>query len=221
MNERKFCFIMCTNREDYRDETLLYLSRLRVPEGYDTEVLTVEQAVSMTAGYNEGMHASDAKYKIYLHQDVFILEPDFLQKILRIFEGDAKIGMIGMVGVKTLPEDGVMWHGERCGNLYGADRLLRDGREDAIFPLVKPLQEVEAVDGLLMSTQYDIEWREDILKAWDFYDVSQCLEFRKRGYKVVVPFMEKPWCYHDCGFINLENYEEERKRFLEEYRWKK
>lgn len=47
--------------------------------------------------------------------------------------------------------------------------------------------------------------------------MSQCMEFRRRGYKVVVPHMEKPWCFHDCGFINLENYDRERQIFLKVY----
>lgn len=217
MNEKKFCFIMCVNRDDYREEALLYISLLRVPEGYEIQVLTVEQATSMTAGYNEGMAASDAKYKIYLHQDVFLLKPDFMQRILDIFQRNETIGMIGMVGVKRLPEDGIMWNGVRCGNLYGAGKLLQEKRKDAIVPVTGPWQEVDVVDGLLMATQYDIVWREDILKAWDFYDVSQCLEFHKRGYQVVVPYMEEAWCYHDCGFVNLANYDRERTIFLKEY----
>ena len=31
--------------------------------------------------------------------------------------------------------------------------------------------EVEGVDGLLMATQYDIPWREDLFDGWDFYDL--------------------------------------------------
>lgn len=217
MNHKKICFIMCTNREDYKEEALLYIGRLRVPDGYEIEVLTVEQAVSMTSGYNEGMAASDAKYKVYLHQDVFLLELDILQQILDIFQSDDTIGLIGAVGSVMLPEDGVMWHGVRCGRLYGADRLMQKENERAILPVIEPLQEVEAVDGLLMITQYDIPWREELLNSWDFYDISQCMEFRKRGYKVVVPRMENPWCFHDCGFIQLDNYDRERKIFLEEY----
>jgi len=82
-------------------------------------------------------------------------------------------------------------------------------------------QSVEAIDGLLMATQYDIPWREDVFQKWDFYDVSQSFEFRKRGYEVIVPKMEKPWCIHDDGVMNLENYYEERKKFLREYEWGK
>jgi hypothetical protein len=77
--------------------------------------------------------------------------------------------------------------------------------------------EVEAIDGLLMATQYDIPWRDDLFDKWDFYDVSQSLEFIRHGYKVVVPYMETPWCIHDDGFVNLKNYYEEREKLLKEY----
>jgi len=32
-----------------------------------------------------------------------------------------------------------------------------------------------------------------------------------------VPYMDKPWCIHDEGSLNLDRYEEFRKIFLEEY----
>ena len=77
--------------------------------------------------------------------------------------------------------------------------------------------EVEAIDGLLMMTQYDVPWREDIFDKWDFYDASHSMEFIKKGYKVVVPKMEKPWEIHDCGLLNKDNYEEEKEKFVREY----
>ena len=41
---------------------------------------------------------------------------------------------------------------------------------------------------------------------------------KRKGYKVVVPFMSKPICVHDDGLIlNLINYDENRKKFLKEY----
>lgn len=76
---------------------------------------------------------------------------------------------------------------------------------------------MEAVDGLLIATQYDIPWREDLFTQWDFYDVSQSFEFRRKGYRVVVPDMERPWCIHDDGFMKVVNYEKERLKFLAEY----
>ena len=69
-----------------------------------------------------------------------------------------------------------------------------------------------------IATQYDIMWREDLFTGWDFYDVSQGEEFRRNGYKVVVPYMDKSWCIHDDGFLNLSRYDEFRDIFLKEYK---
>ena len=77
---------------------------------------------------------------------------------------------------------------------------------------------MDAVDGLLMATSYDIPWRTDLLEGWDFYDVSQSFEFRKKGYKIVVPVQKCPWCLHDDGVIlNLWNYDKNRRICMKEY----
>lgn len=62
MNEKKICFIMCVNNDAYEQEQMRYLNRLVVPEGYEMDILSVRDALSMTSGYNEGMRVSDAKY---------------------------------------------------------------------------------------------------------------------------------------------------------------
>lgn len=218
MDANKICFILCVNNEQYLQEALYYIKRLHVPDGYMVDVLTVQEAESMTAGYNEAMNSSDAKYKIYLHQDVMIVEENFLSHMLRIFE-DESVGMFGMVGSPELAENAVMWYSERIGRLYTSNVYLMGDSE--LGQVQGEYQEVEAIDGLLMATQYDLPWREDVFQKWDFYDVSQSFEFRKHGYKVVVPHMDTPWCIHDDGFMNLENYYGERRKFLKEYHWGK
>lgn len=225
MNQKKFCFIICVNNERYMEECIYYISRLKIPEGYEIDVLTIEGAESMTAGYNEGMRESDAKYKIYLHQDVFIVNRDFLSDILNIFE-DSSIGMAGVVGSPRFPKNAIMWYGDRVGRIYttdGAEAGISVMSGDGVWEVrdTEELCEVEVIDGLLMATQYDISWREDLFKGWDFYDISQSFEFRKQGYRVVVPAMEQPWCIHDDGYSNLSNYFDEREIFLKEYgKWR-
>lgn len=158
---------------------------------------------------------SDARYKIYMHQDVMITEKKFLKKILSLFK-NREIGMIGLVGSPVFPENGVMWYGDRIGSLYTQGS---EGYGTYIFGQVAaPCEYVEAVDGFLMITQYDVPWRADIFKKWDFYDVSQCFEFSKRGYKIAVPAMLNPWCIHDCGASDYHDYFGEREKFLQEYR---
>ncbi len=119
MDEKKICFIMCVNHERHQREALYYINRLNVPDGYTVEALTVREAHGMAAGYNEAMTASDAKYKVYLHQDVLIVERDFLFSLLELFQ-DSRIGMVGMVGAPKLSPDGVMWNGPRVGKIYSS-----------------------------------------------------------------------------------------------------
>lgn len=216
INKQKFCFIICSNNDFYLNECSMYIGRLRVPEGYSVEILPIRDAKSMASGYNLGMRATDAKYKVYLHQDVSIINPNFLYDILTVFSLDWEIGMIGMIGSPVLPSCGVMWYGERVGNLYEIDKnnVNFDGYE---YKKEDGMTIVEAVDGLLMVTKEDILWREDLFDGWDFYDVSQSFEFRKKGYKVVVPEQKKPWCAHDDGAMNLWSYDGYRKIFLAEY----
>lgn len=213
---REICFIICTNQPAYAEECIFYIRHLFVPEGIHVDILTIEDAVSLTAAYNEAMNFSQAKYKVYLHHDTFIINPNFINDCLNIFKSSPQIGMIGNVGVKTMPASGMMWDTDRYGMVYEQHIYETQLLANAIDPDL-PYLETEAIDGFIMITQYDIPWREDLFTKWDFYDCSQSMEFIKRGYKVIVPNMKQPWCVHDCGFVNLQNYDTEKSKFIAEY----
>lgn len=219
MDNWQFCFIICYNSDMFLEECLLYINQLTIPVGYSIDIITIAEADSMTEAYQAGMEASPARYKIYLHQDVFILNKNFLVDTLEIFTDNPLIGMLGMVGTKKLPPSAVMWESK---NRIGALRSCTLNTIDDFFDIPMPkgrnyVEEVMVVDGLLMMTQYDIPWRQDLLLGWDFYDVSQSLEFRRAGYQVAVPYQKSPWVLHDCGFLNLSGYYKARDIFVEEY----
>ena len=111
-DDSKIAFITCTNNEEWYDECLLYLKSLEIPEHMTAEFLPIRGAASMAAGYNQGMKATDAKYKVYLHQDVLLVKKDFVRKVLDIFK-EPSIGAIGMIGCRSLPATGVWWDGMR------------------------------------------------------------------------------------------------------------
>lgn len=216
-DSKKICFVICYNNENYLSECLLYIRNLNIPDGYTIDIFQIEGAASMTEGYQAAMETTDAKYIVYLHQDVFILEKDFIKKTIEIFESDDKIGMIGMVGTISLPQSGVMWEKkERVG--YIRSCILNTVNDKFDKEIERPYIEVEAVDGLLiMTNRHDIKWRTDIFDGWDFYDISQSFEYRNKGYKVVVPYQETPWVLHDCGFLNMNQYDRYREIFLKNY----
>lgn len=215
MDDKKVVFIICVNNELYFKECVYYINRLVLPEGYSTDIIAIRGADSMCAAYNAGMHSSDAKYKIYLHQDVMIRESHFLENIIALFL-KKDVGLIGMIGGNQMPKTGVTYRAWDVGMVDCRDPemayYLAGSKEG-----VKADTFVEAVDGLLIATQYDISWREDLFKHFDFYDVSQSFEMRKAGYKILVPYQKSPWVIHDSSFAKLTYYDEARKICLREY----
>ena len=217
MDEMKICFITCVSDEELYAESLLYLRQLEVPENMKVQFLPVRGAASMADGYNRAMKMSEAKYKVYLHQDVLLVKRDFIWKICTIFQQPA-IGLIGLIGCKKLTASGVWWDGEM---LYG--RVLHAPEPESIVPSIceevtGEFCEAAVVDGIILATQYDLSWRADIFDGWHFYDTAQCLEFRRHGYTVVIPQQKEDWCIHLAKQKPLRLvYWDYQKRFLQEY----
>lgn len=214
----KIAFIICVSNSLYYDECVWYINNLHVPTGFEVDTICITEAESMAQGYNAAMKESNAKYKVYLHQDVFIFNEYFIDDLLEVFHADEQIGLIGVIGGVNLPQNANIWNSWNTGRTYVSNFAetfhvtINDYQKEGC-----KWMEVEAVDGMLMATQYDIDWREDLMMGFDFYDISQCLEFRRRGYKIAVPYQNEAWCLHDCGPSKLIHYDEIRKNILKEY----
>ena len=218
LDDTKVAFITCVNSEDWYSECRLYLESLKIPAGMTAEFIPVRGAASMCAGYNIGMHQSDAKYKVYLHQDTLVVNKDLVADLRQLFR-DNSVGAVGVIGCRSLPKSGVWWDGLRT---YG--RVLHACESESVVDSQcrEPeglCQEVEAVDGLFIATQYDIPWREDLFTGFHLYDTSLCKEMQRRGLKVVVPNQEKDfWCIHCPKEKPLaKEYKGYQKIFVKEY----
>ncbi|XME04285.1 glycosyltransferase family protein [Lachnospiraceae bacterium C1.1] len=215
MKINEIAFIVCYNDEFLMGECKKYIERLYLPESYSIDIITVAEAPSMCAGYNAAMKSSDAWIKVYLHQDTFIVNRYFIFNIVEIFNSDKNIGIIGITGTDALPDSAIWWRGEVKGKFPFTKEEYIDERIGENYNL----SEAVAVDGFLIATSKNVEWREDIFDGFDFYDISQCLEYRRRGYRVVVAEQRLPWCIHADGFfLDLDNYAYARKIFFEEYK---
>ncbi len=217
-NPDKICFITCVNDEDWYSECLLYLQHLEMPEGMQAEYLPIRGAKSMCAGYNEGLRRSDAKYKVYLHQDTLVVNKQLVRDLKALF-ADESIGAVGVIGCRNLPRSGIWWDGMRT---YG--RVLHACEPESVVDSVgmQPegaYMEVEAVDGLFIAMQYDIPWREELFTGWHLYDTSICKEVQRSGKRVVVPNQtEEFWCIHCPKEKPLaSDYRGYQKTFLKEY----
>lgn len=210
-------FISCVNNPAMYEEARLYLESLHLPEGMQAEYIPVYGAQSMCQGYNQGASQTSAKYKVYVHQDALIVNKNFVFDLLRIFQ-DSSIGAFGVIGARKLPESGIWWDAMRS---YG--RVLHACEPECVVETAcmeppEPWLEVEAVDGLMIATQVDIPWQEELFDGWHFYDISMCKDLQRQGYKVVVPHQKRCWCIHCPKEKPLDSaYKIYQKRFLAEY----
>lgn len=217
IDNNKICFITCVNDKTIYQKSLSYINNLVIPEGFSVEMIPIENINYMTKGYNYALSKDNAKYKVYIHQDVYFNNKDFLIEMLDIFKNNPQIGIMGVVGSEDIPKSGIWWNSnKKYGKVYdsctGKMQLLK------FHDVSTEYESVSLLDGLIMITQNDIPWREDVFTGWHFYDASQCLEFIKAGYIVAIPKQTEPWCIHDCGIINTANgYEIYRKLFIKEY----
>ncbi|NHM29959.1 glycosyltransferase [Neobacillus terrae] len=216
MNDKKISFIYCVNNFHIYDESVKYIKGLNVPDGYEFDIIPIENPTSITSGYNKALALSDAKYKVYLHQDVFILNKNFIFDILDIFQQDLNIGLLGLTGSKVIPTTGILNEAQiKYGKIY--DNRTGQINLYEFEDILNKYETVQAIEGFIMITQYDISWRDDLFDDLYYYSTSQSVEFLKKGYQVVVPKQAKPWCLHDCGIKEYELSKNCRKNFLEEY----
>ena len=217
-NSNAFAFIVCVNNRELFDECELYIRSLIVPENFKIEIIPIFDARSMCEGYNRGMGQTDAKYKIYLHQDTLIVNKNIMSDLLKLFS-DSSVGLVGVIGCKNLPVSGVWWDGLRT---YG--RVLHACEPESVVDSVcrQPVgeyEEVEACDGLFLASQYSIPWREDLFTGFHLYDTSYCLETKKAGLKTVIPNQtEAFWCIHCPKEKPLDPiYKKYQRVFINEY----
>lgn len=216
MDEHKFCFIICANKERELEECLWYISNLLVPKGYKKETVVIRGASSMTSGYNQALKQTDAKYKIYLHQDVLIVNQGILPAILKIFQNEL-IGMIGVLGRKDFmpaADYTISWN---AGGVEGCN--VQGTWYHNWCDAGKEYMDVVAIDGMFMATQYDLPWDEENFDGWDFYDISQSVNFSQAGYRLVVPCVSyaDQWCFHDSGQSEYYDWDKYRKIFCHLY----
>lgn len=224
--KEKICFIACVNDEaQFENFCLKGLKRLTVPENISVEVLAIRDAESMAAGYEEARLASDARYKVYLHQDLEITNENFIADILAEFRQNPQVGLIGLIGTKFLHPD-CNWWDQTGDNLVGGAREIFAEQSynnlDFAHKMSAAWEPVEAVDGVLMATQYDVPWRRDIMDGWHFYDVSQCLEYTRAGYQIVVPRQKPFWALHHRPAVMRQGWlalwDKYRRKVMLEYR---
>lgn len=187
-----------------------YIDALDIPNGYEAELIEVRSDGNVADAYQRVMEASDAKYKIYLAPGSILLRLNFFEEMLHVFE-NSMIGAMGLVGANQLSTTGVLAVSPFVkGRLLYADDTDFNGAD-----IDGEMEQVMAVSGDLIATQYDIPWRSDLFHSDCFFVEAQCIEFQRKGYRTVVPKQEEAWLLASTKEISYD--EESQETFLDTY----
>ena len=188
MNEKKIAVIAQCEKLGH-SAIWSRLSTLDKPQGYEVELIEVPSGGAVAGTYQCAMEQSDAKYKVYLSSGSILLRSNFFLDMLRIFVQDRTIGIIGVVGTEQLSTTGLFKESP-----FIKGRLLYDNNSRFEGePVAGEMEDVMVVGSDLIATQYDIPWRRDLFQQDCFWAEAQCVEFRRKGYRVVVPRQEEAW----------------------------
>lgn len=211
--------ITCVNDEARYSACRSRLAQLVLPEGMALDFVPVRHAASMCAGYEEGRIATDAKYKLYLHQDMLLEQPEVLRIIMPYFQQHPEVGLIGLAGSRVWRANGIWWEDPSIYlHLKEGDGVKCPRRQLAIGTMAGAWLRVAMLDGIFLMTQADVPWRADRFRGWHFYDASACAEYRRAGYEIAVPRQDTPWFTHLGGGKELDDvYHYWRGVFLETY----
>jgi GT2 family glycosyltransferase len=208
LNPRAIAFLTLVNNETQYAICRRYLDALQIPAGYSVERVAVYGATSMAEGYQRAMEASTARYKLYVHQDAYLVHQGLLPELVHLFETYPRLGLVGVVGATRLPSKAIWWlnnafhtygrlreyfrPGGFPASLYLRRRVLHFSRFRSV---VGDYQPAAVVDGLFLATQNDLPWANS-LGGFELYDHVQALEFIKAGLEVGIARQEAIWCLH-------------------------
>ncbi len=211
MNRKKIAFIIHKTDENLCSQLIESIQKLTVPKGYDVDILPVTGDEKYFV-YDSAMKQNDARYKIYVDENVSLIYKNILPDILNIFKSDRKIGIIGVSGAIQFSTNGIcLESAKRCGKIFiGDNQNLTDWGD-----VTDDYKEVAAVDGWFMATQYDVDWQCDLFTAKSFGDSAQCIEFKRKGYQVVVANQKETWLRFKTTKMTLDSHA--RVAFLNEY----
>ncbi len=163
----------------------------------------------MAEGYQRAMEMSTAQYKIYLHQDVYLMHRDVLSDLLSLFRTYPRLGMVGVEGATRLPK-AVLYSVNNALHCYGRHWTYRrpGGLPSILGSANRPRLHFNrfrsfvgdylpavVVDGFLMATQYDMPWTSP-LGGFELYDEVRAVEFITAGFEVGIARQQMTWVLH-------------------------
>lgn len=216
MDNKKIVIYLHKTRQSYYETCLTSVKNLQCPEGYSIDIVTLSHQAAYAAQLNQHAAELPAKYRIYVNDDIYLLEPNLLSHLLQLFH-DETIGMIGAFGSQSLPGSGSLMDSPyKYGSLYIP---VESKFKKAVFRGTEPhapIAEVRYLWPSLFATQYNLVWPENY--TYQYYTVlDQCNQFTQQQKRLIVPLLPEPWLAYQTQTMNFAATPEDRRRFFQTY----
>lgn len=171
MNNRIAIIIAISNVNNKYHITKI-LKNILVPSPYSVEVIFINE-INVAKAYNTGLNKTTADYKLYIREDVFFLETEFLSRLtymIPTYEHRFAIGCLG----SYLTSDG---NYAKKNKLYGSykyrsnDKIEYSNARNVLYR-----QKVHILDSSILFTNSNIKWDECVGNI--FYMAAYCCKLR-------------------------------------------
>ena len=166
------------------DRIKKYLHDNGLPE---LQLVVVEGTESLTKNYNEGLRRCRHKLKLFIHDDINLVDDGEVPLFVRIsllFNRFPDTGLVGLAGTTGF-SSGWWWQTPR-ENMVG--QVFTGGKIDQHWvwnTSEEVFHDVNFIDGMFMATVADEEFSEDI-KGFHLYDNDYCNVMKSREYTIKV-----------------------------------
>jgi hypothetical protein len=202
MKKNKICFIIYGDNDFLCQEALHYVLNLHMPKNMELDYMIISRPDSISEAFNAGMAESDAAYKVYVNENVFITDSDFIVSLMNAFENNPDVGMIGALGYhEDVSGDHV--DKRRIGCVTAEEK--ETGTKLRFFDCEREygLRETSELDYHIVATALDVQWKDDTDVSKVMADKTSVLN--SRGYKSVVMLTGGSWCLYDNNIIQKSN----------------
>jgi GT2 family glycosyltransferase len=151
------------------------------------------KSAGICAAYNSGVVQASGDIVIFVHEDVFFLEPGWGCVLEQRFSSDQKLGLVGVAGSQYLFRNKASWAAAGRPFIRGriiTDRLDTDEFFMTVFSWDKADASVVAVDGLFFAVRRTlfntVRFDEITFDKYHFYDLDICMQIRAAHYRSIV-----------------------------------
>lgn len=167
----KLSFICVSNNQEMFDKYIV--PSLQIQKNRDFEIIRVDSASksysSATAALNEGAARAKGEYLVFLHHDIVLENPDFIDEMLAMIEGRE----FYVAGVAGSLRQGHVWKRKVVSNIVHGEHRSIPGKSPVTE--IRPVCTVDECFFIIPRRIYQQHAFLEIMPTWHLYAVEYCL----------------------------------------------